>query len=149
MILAVKAFKAGNPRVILDWVYIPSDRNLSLIVLNTGRADVTISTIELYIFRHVVTRRSPISDGVAIRRERINHISSELWRDSDVAIPLKLASYSEVLIPVKSGAIRLPSKLPVNELLLRFVATYPGGSQSAYMRAEHLHPSPGWVPLDD
>lgn len=142
-ILAVKVFKAGNPRVELHWEYFVPDHNLSLIVLNVGRADVTISTIELYIVRHVVTRRSPISDAVAIRRETIDHISGGLWRDNDIAISFRLASYSEVSIPVKSEAIRLPSELPIDELLLQFVVTYPGGSQIVYMRAEHLYPSPG------
>jgi hypothetical protein len=161
-VLAVKVYKAGDPEVELGWKYNELIRNLSLIVSNTGRGNVTISTIDLYIVRHEITRRSPISDAVAIHRETISHVSSELWRGRDLDIPVRLESHAEVSISVKGEAVKLPSLFPFDDLLLKFVARYPGGKQIAYVRGEILRhflgidldrpitlPSPGAVPTED
>lgn len=136
-ILALKVFLAGKPDVDLGWEYHGPSRNLALMVFNTERADVTISTIELYIVRHVVIRRSPISNAFAIRRETIDQIPSELWRN-DVPISFRVASYSQVDISVSSDAIKLPPELPFDEMLLKFVARYPSGKQTAHVRGEIL-----------
>ena len=151
-ILALKVFKAGNPDVELGWEYNEPDRNLVLMVVNSGRADVTISAIELFIVRWTITRRSPISNAFAIRRETIAHIPSKLWRDNDTPTSLRVASHSVTPVSVKIEAIKLPSGLPVDELLLKFVARYPGGKQVTYMRGDHFleieSGMPGFLPED-
>lgn len=137
--LALKVFRAGRPDVELDYEVGELHRSFSLDVRNTGRADVTISSIELYIERHVITHRSPISSSFAMRIDPIERIPTKIWRDSDDAdTSFRLASHSEVIIPVKCVAIKLPSEFPITELLLKFVASHPGGTKIVYMRAEYF-----------
>jgi hypothetical protein len=63
---------------------------------------------------------------------------------------------------VKSGVINLPSDYPLDEMLLKFIARFPSGRQSAYLRGDVLrhfigldpdkpisHPSPGSIPYDE
>jgi hypothetical protein len=164
VILAVKVYRAANPKVDLDWLYEEADRNLSVTVLNTGRADVTIATIDLYVVRHKITRRSPSGKYFNLRINTIDHIATKLWirKPKAVSFPARLASNSMFSVQVKNDAIRLPSQYPLDELLLKFVAKFPGGKAVAHLGGDVLRhfvgidpdvpvrfPSPGSLPAED
>src|SRR5918992_1422994 len=100
LILAVKVFKAGNPKVTLSWEYIQSENNLTLMVLNTGRADVTISTVELRVMRERIISRSRNGKYFKLYMETISQIPGRIWAADDVAIPYRLISNSAISISV-------------------------------------------------
>jgi hypothetical protein len=121
LILAVKVHRAANPKVDVHWRYSESDRKLVVSIHNTGRADVTITTVDLYIAREVITRRSRISI------DPISQIPNKLWQRERKALtfPVRLDSYSMFSIRANNDAISLPSEYPLDELLLKFVARFP------------------------
>lgn len=134
LILAVIAYKAGNPKVILGWEYIQSGRNLWLIVDNTGRADVTISSVDFYpMNRKVMSGRSRDEKHFSLRVKSTGQVSYKQWRPGD-----RLPSNSAVSVPVKDKSIDLTSGQPFDEIMLRAVVRYPGGRQVAYIHGEVL-----------
>jgi len=116
LILAIKVYRAANPQVEVDWTYSAPDRKLVVSVHNTGRADVTINTVDLYVERHVITRRSRVSDAYAERVDMISHIPAKLWlrKPKTTTFPTRLASHSMFSFGVKNDAISLPSQYPLN-----------------------------------
>lgn len=139
LILAVNVYRAANPKVEVDWVYSRADRNLTLTLLNTGRSDVTIATVDLYIERHVITSRNPDSRSFHARTDTISHVPTELWLRKPKAVThARLAAHSMLSVQVKGDAISLPSQYPLDELRLKFVARFPGGKESAGLRGEVL-----------
>jgi hypothetical protein len=164
LFLSVKAYRAGNPNVDVDWTYYETNRQLSLSVTNTGRADVTISAVDLYIVHERILRQSRSGKYFAISKETIKDIPIDLWWPDlgPETFPIRVASNSLFTVRVKSYAIRLPPEYPVPELLLKFVARFPGGKQTAYLRGDVLRhfvgidpdrpitfPSPGSLPVEE
>jgi hypothetical protein len=139
LILAVKVYRAANPKVEVDWEYSPSDRNLTLTVLNTGRGDVTIATIDLYIERRVITSRSPDGRSFNARTDTISHVPTKLWLRKPKAVTFaRLASHSMLSVQVKNDAINLPSQYPLDELRIKFEVSFPGGKEATYLRGDAL-----------
>jgi hypothetical protein len=127
--LALKTHRAANPKVALDWIYAADDRKLVVNVYNTGRADITITNLDLYLDRHVITSRSWISSGYGIRVYEIEQIPAERWLSNpETVIMARLASHSTLSVQVKHEAISLPSQYSIHELHLRFVASFPGNA---------------------
>ena len=163
-VLAIKVYRAGNPKVEVDWVYNEPDRNLTLSILNLGRGDVTISVIDLYIAHEEITSRSRNGKYFNIKFETIDCISRKDWciKSKGIGLPARLVSHSMLSVQVKNDAIVLDPKYPLDELLLKFVAKFPGGKAVAYLRGDVLRhfvginpdvpisfPSPGSLPLLD
>ena len=136
--LAARALRAGGPIVDMDCEYFTPKQELTLTVTNTGRADVTVSDLDLAIIRSRIVSRL----GNAWRSEWtvIEHISPERWRaDLEVSFPIRLISHSSFSVKVSSDGIRpLPSQYPFDELLLRFTARTPDAGPIAYFRGNLL-----------
>lgn len=160
LILAARVYRTGGPIVTMSWEYFAGKQELTLIVTNRGRADVTVSDLELSIIRDKIIRR--IGNRWASETTVIEDIPQERWRaDSEVTFPLRLASSSELSMKVNSDGIRpLPSDCPFDELLLKFTARTPHGGPIIYLRGNVLRhfiaSDPDWelvldggaVPLD-
>lgn len=127
LILALKVHRASSPNVEVDWIYTEPDRKLVVGIHNTGRADVTITAVDLYIERHVITSRSRISNGFGMRIEHICDVPVKLWlrKSKTLTFPARLASHSTVSIQVKNDSIILPTQYPLEELYLNFIARFP------------------------
>jgi hypothetical protein len=164
LVLAMKVYRAGNPNVEMDWLYRESDRKLLLSILNTGRADVTISTVELFIVHETITSRSRSGRFFNVRTDTLGHVPSDLWRveSEEIALPIRLASNSLVSMQVKTDVIHLPSGYPLDEIVLKFVARFPNGKGVSYLRGDVLRhfmgidpdrpisfPSPASLPRED
>jgi hypothetical protein len=164
LILSVRNYRASDPNVSLDWEYDEIGRRLSLSIWNTGRADVTIASANLYIVHERIVRRSPTGKYFAIQSETLDNIPTELWwLDLEPeTFPIRLASNSLLTTQVKNNAISLPTGYPLEELLLRFVVKFPGGKDDAYLRGDVMRhfvgidpdkpiawPSPGNLPIQD
>jgi hypothetical protein len=162
--IAVKVYRAGNPNVEVHWEYQEPSRKLSLSILNTGRGDVTISAVDIFVVHETIFNRSRSGRYFNLRMDTVDHVPNELWlpKEQHAAIPFRLASNSLFSMDVKNGAISLPSDYPLEEILLKFVARFPGGKKSVYLRGDVLRhfigidpdrpialPSPGSVPSED
>lgn len=163
LILAIRVYRVGGPKVSLDWEYWERDRNLVVSILNTGRADVTIASMDLYIVREEVTHRSPSGAYFNSHYETIGCIPQKLWymKNRAVTFPARLASNSILSMRVKSEAITLPPQYSLDEISLRFVANFPNGAEIVYFRGDVLrhfvgidpdrpvtYPSPGALPME-
>jgi len=148
----------------MDWEYDQTDRKLLLSVTHTGRADVTIARVDLYIVHRQILSRSRTGKYYQIHVETIGDIPIELWWPDleSKTFPMRLASKSLVMAQVKNGAISLPTEYSLEELLLKFVVKFPGGTKAIYMRGEVLRhfvgidpdrpitfPSPGSLPIQE
>jgi hypothetical protein len=179
LVLAIRVHHAGSPKVSVHWAYTQTDRKLTVTILNTGRADVTISAIELYVERDVIIRGSREAGQWDSRIETLSHIPNKLWlsKSNGLTLPSRLAANSMFSIQVKNKAITLPTQFPLDELLLKFVVRFPreitrpprgigvtppGGKAVTYVGGDVLRhfvgvdpdrpisrPSPGSLPLDD
>jgi hypothetical protein len=179
LILALRVHRAANPNVEIHWDYSGQGRKLVVIILNTGRAEVTIASVDLYIERHVITSRSWIDNAFAMRIDKISHIPAKLWirNRKTLTLPTRLASHSALTVQVRNDAISLPSQYPLDELTLKFVVRFPartprhpwaiiappfGGAATAYFGHDVLrhfaginpdvpvtYPSPGSLPMED
>jgi hypothetical protein len=162
--LALKVYQAGNPKIEVDWEYRETNRQLAIRVLNVSRADVTITSTELYIVHEVTTHRSHSGKYFQVHMDTIDEVPSELWQVGAQAptFPARLPSNSAISFKVISDGIALPSEYPFDELLLKFVARFPSGRDIAYLRGDVLRhfmgidpdrpitfPSPGSVPLEE
>lgn len=166
LFLAIKVYRAGNPKVELDWLYIEDERMLTLSVMNIGRSAVTITSIDLYIVREEIASRSPGGRYFNAKWEPVGAVPVEAWRQKSSMesqdFPLRLDSNSMISLRVDGDAIQLPPSYSVEELLLRFVARFPAGKTDAYLRGDVLRhfvgiepdrpvtlPSPGSVPAEE
>jgi hypothetical protein len=126
LILAMKVYRASSPHVEVDWVYTEPHRKLVVGIHNTGRADVTIATVDLHIERHVITSRSRIGNAFAMRTDHIRDVPTRLWvrKSKALTFPVRLAAHSTVSIQVKNDSIVLPTQYPLEELCLSFIARF-------------------------
>ena len=69
LILALKVYRSGNPNVDVDWQYDELDKELTVSILNTGRADVTITAIELFVVHEKIIRQSRSGRTFDLRME--------------------------------------------------------------------------------
>lgn len=97
--------------------------------------------------------------------DTVDHIPSELWQvgsSKEEILPARLASNSLVTMQVRNDTISLPSEYPFDEILLKFVARFPGGKRTAYLGGDVLRhfmgidpdrpisfPSAGSLPRED
>lgn len=164
LILSVRVYRAGDPDVSITWEYDEVDRKLLLSVMNTGRADITIASVDLQIVHRQILNRSPTGKYYQMHTETIGVIPVELWWPDlePKTFPMRLASKSLVMTQVKNDQISLPTDHPLSDLLLKFVASFPGGRKAVYMRGDALRhfvgidqdrpitfPSPGTLPFQE
>jgi hypothetical protein len=164
LVLAIKVYRSGEPKVDVDWEYFETDRELTVSVLNTGRAGVTISTVELYVIHEQITKRSPNGRYVSLQMETIAEIPPRLWRpdEKNASFPARLSSQSLIVLHVRGHNVEIPQSHPLDELLLKFVARFPKGKEEVYLRGDVLRhflgidpsrpirlPSPGSLPRED
>lgn len=162
LVLAIRSFRAGSPIVDLDWEYDESLSDFRLHVLNTGRADVTISSLSLVVIHEVIIRQS--GKYFDARFDIIDDIPANVWypRSKESALPFRLASNSLLELRIDGSAINVPDGYPFDELMLRFTARFPGGRQRVFLRGDLLRhflgidpdrpiqmPSPGSLPRED
>lgn len=125
--LAERAYRAAGPIVFIDWIYDERIRQLTVSVVNSGRSDVTIYDLSLVVVHEVITRGSP-SGYYDSRMEPIEEIPKTRWWEGYESnqLPVRLAANSKFPVRVSSKGIgSLPVDIPLDELLLRFVAETP------------------------
>ena len=139
--LAVKAYRAAGPIVFIDWLYDERIRQLTVSVVNSGRSEITIYELRLFIMHEVITRRSPIGNAFDMRMEYVGEVPKIQWWDGYESnqLPVRLAANSKFPVRVNSKDIgQLPADIPLNELLLRFEAETPNDYEFADIAA-HSH----------
>lgn len=135
--LAVKAYRAAGPIVEVDWVYDDRTRQLVVSVVNSGRSDITIYDLSLYIVREIITRSSPSGEYFDSRMEIISEIPQIRWWEGyePNQRSVRLAANSKFQVRVNSKGISpLPADIPLDELLLRFIVETPDNYEFADIR---------------
>jgi hypothetical protein len=104
LILSVRVYRAGGPDVDIDWEYHQKNRRLSLSILNTGRADVTITGVDLRIIHEQIFNRSPSGKYFNSRMDIIEEVPTELWWPDlgPETFPVRLTSNSLLTTQVRS-----------------------------------------------
>lgn len=142
LLLAVKAYRASGPIVDVSWEYLETGQQLSVSVLNTGRSDVTVTSLELFITHETVTKTpAPVGKNYHAKSTIIAQLRATQWRANyeTLSFPVRLASNDTLSVPVEREAIRpLPPQYSLSELALKFVATIPQGDRVAYFRGDVL-----------
>jgi hypothetical protein len=133
LIVARRAYRAGGPVVDIDWEYFADKQELILMIINKGRADVTVSDLELTIERHRIFNRLGNSFNMEITT--LADIQRKQWcAGQKVIFPLRLASNSMRSIKVKRDVIHLlPPQIPSDEIFLKFTARTPHGKQVVWV----------------
>jgi hypothetical protein len=126
--LAEKAYRAAGPIVFIDWAYDERIRQLTVSVVNSGRSEITIYDLRLVMMHEVITRRSPSGKYFDSRMEPIEDTPKiRWWQDYESKqLPVRLTANSKFSVRVnRKGISPLPVDIPLNELLMRFVAETP------------------------
>lgn len=133
LVLARRAYHTSGPIVDITWEYFEEKQELTLIITNRGRADVTVSDLELSIVRHRITSRS----GKYYNLEMTNlvDVPRKRWCTSQkVRFPCRLVSDSMFSVNVRiDGVYPLPSQVPLDEILLEFTARTPHGKRVVWV----------------
>jgi hypothetical protein len=139
LVLAIRAHRAGEPNFNLGWEYNMDGQQLSVMMTNRGRSDISIYDLELSIVRHEITRQ--IGKVFDFREILIREVPLNEWRanSAEVSFPFRLTSFSIASVRARNEALRpLAPDHPFDELLLKFVARSPKGKQAVFMRGEIL-----------
>jgi hypothetical protein len=136
----------------MRWDYLETTRELSIIVSNTGRSAVTITTLDLVIILEETTERLRLlqygrgaSTYSHTERTAIRQIPATRWRvdhrvdDQAVVFPVRLAAYSMFTVSTNKETVRqLLSQYPQGNLLLKFAARIPRSEKAVYIGGDAL-----------
>lgn len=128
--LAKNAAKAAGPIFLVKLDYNKENRQLAVLMRNTGNTEITIDDFSLGIMHQVISRSGPGGLAVTTRTDPIEEIPKERWWEGYESnqLPKRLGPQSSFSVCVNSRGIGpLPADIPPSELILRFVANKPNG----------------------
>jgi len=125
-VLASRAYRAGGPITEIHWEYSEKGQELTLDVVNKGRADVTISGLELFVLRD--------NEG-EIMPTKIGEIPRDRWCAShEIEFPIRMSANSMISVKTNRKGIEssLYQFLP-GQLTLEFCVKTPHGKRAVWV----------------